>query len=56
MPLLRERFDLVMDRRSYFEAPVQALLGFARDPAFGARAARMGGYDTAGTGSVAFNL
>jgi excisionase family DNA binding protein len=56
VPLLRERFDLVMDRRTYFEAPVQVLLGFARGAAFAARAGRMGGYDTTGTGSVAFNL
>ena len=56
VPLVRERFDLVMDRRTYFESPVQALLGFARSPGFAARAGRMGGYDTAGTGSIAFNL
>lgn len=56
VPLLRERFDLVMDRRSYFEAPMQALLGFARSPTFAARACRMGGYDTTVTGSIAFNL
>jgi putative molybdopterin biosynthesis protein len=56
VPLLQERFDLVMDRRAYFEAPVQALLGFTRGLAFAARAGRMGGYDTAGTGSIAFNL
>ena len=56
VPLLRERFDLVMLRRDYFEAPMQALLGFARGDAFRACAARMGGYDTAATGSVAFNL
>lgn len=56
VPLLRERFDLVMDRQDYFEAPMQALLGFARSPAFIARAGRMGGYETTGTGEVAFNL
>jgi excisionase family DNA binding protein len=55
VPLLRERFDLVMDRRTYFEPPMQALLAFVRMPAFAARAARMGGYDTTATGSVAFN-
>jgi excisionase family DNA binding protein len=55
VPLVRERFDLVMARRDYFEPPVQALLAFARSPAFAARAARMGGYDIAETGRVAFN-
>ncbi len=55
VPLVRERFDLVMRRRDHFEPPLQALLGFARGEAFRARALRMGGYDTAATGTVAFN-
>ena len=55
VPLVRERFDLVMPRRAYFEPPLQALLAFARGSAFAARAARMGGYDVAETGRVAFN-
>jgi excisionase family DNA binding protein len=56
VPLIRERFDLVMERRHFFGEPMQALLAFARGPAFAARAARMGGYDGAGMGAVAFNL
>lgn len=56
VPLIRERFDLVMERRHYFGAPMQALLAFARGPAFAARATRMGGYDVAEMGAVAFNL
>lgn len=56
VPLVRERFDLVMERRHYFGPPLQALLGFARSGAFAARAARMGGYDTTALGAVAFNL
>lgn len=56
LPLIRERFDLVMERRHYFGAPMQALLAFARGPVFAARAARMGGYDLARAGGVAFNL
>lgn len=55
VPLVRERFDLVMPRREYFEPPMQALLAFARGPAFAARAASMGGYDVSETGRVAFN-
>lgn len=55
MPLMRERFDLVMARRDYFDPPLQTLLAFARGPAFAARAGRMGGYDIAETGRVAFN-
>jgi putative molybdopterin biosynthesis protein len=56
VPLVRERFDLVMDRRHYFEPALQALFAFARTDLFAARALRMGGYDVAATGTVAFNL
>lgn len=56
VPLIRERFDLVMHRREAFEPPMQALLAFARTPLFAARAARMGGYAVTETGRVAFNL
>jgi excisionase family DNA binding protein len=56
VPLVRERFDLVMRHRDYFGPAVQALLAFARSPAFAARAARMGGYDVTETGQIAFNL
>lgn len=56
VPLIRERFDLIMERRAYFSAPLQALLGFARGVPFRERAARMGGYDVAANGAAAFNL
>lgn len=56
VPLVRERFDLVMARRDFFDPPMQALLCFARGPAFAARAGRMGGYEIAETGRVAFNF
>jgi excisionase family DNA binding protein len=55
VPLQKERFDLVMRRRDYFEPPMQALLGFTRTPGFAARAADLGGYDVQGVGSVVFN-
>jgi len=55
VPLASERFDLVIRRRDYFEKTVQALLAFARTPEFREQAARLGGYDVAGTGRVVFN-
>lgn len=55
-PLIRERFDLVMERRHFFEPPLQTLLAFARGEGFAARARRLGGYDIAESGRVAFNL
>ncbi len=55
VPLAEERFDLLIDRRAYFEPPLQALLDFARTPAFAERAAALGGYDIAGLGRVLWN-
>lgn len=42
VPLHRERYDLAVMRRDYFEAPVQALLAFARSQAFAKRADDLG--------------
>ena len=56
VPVIRERFDLVLHRREAFEPAMQALLAFARTALFVGRAARMGGYDVDETGRVAFNL
>jgi putative molybdopterin biosynthesis protein len=55
VPLIEERFDLVMRRRDHFRADVQALLRFARTPPFAERAARLGGYDVRRLGEVALN-
>lgn len=52
LPLVEERFDLLIDRRSYFTGPVQALLAFARGGSLRNRAEAMGGYDLSDTGSV----
>jgi excisionase family DNA binding protein len=55
VPLHRERYDLLLRRRDYFDAPVQALLAFAGTEAFRARAAEMDGYDVSELGSVRYN-
>jgi putative molybdopterin biosynthesis protein len=55
IPLHQERFDLAMRRRDYFEPPIQALLGFARTPAFQLRAQEFGGYDVSDCGGVRYN-
>ena len=55
VPLHRERFDLLVRRRAYFEPPVQTLLAFARSEAFTARAAEMGGYDISNLGRIVYN-
>lgn len=54
VPLLWERFDLVMRQRQYFQAPLQKLVRFLNAPALARRAAEMGGYDVCDAGEVRF--
>ncbi len=54
VPLLRERFDLLVDRKAWFEPPMQAFLDFCRSEAFRFKALTMGGYDITGLGKVHF--
>jgi len=55
VPLVRERFDLLVDRRAWFEPPFQAFLAFCRSERFAARAGEMEGYDASALGTVRFN-
>lgn len=54
-PLVEERYDLLVDRRAYFEPPLQALIAFCRTAAFAGHAATLGGYDVSGFGTVHWN-
>lgn len=51
-PLLNERFDLLIDRRAYFTAPVQMLVHFMQSQAFRNKADALTGYDLSETGVV----
>jgi len=55
VPLFRERFDIALWRRDYFETPFQRLLAFCRGRQFAARANELGGYDVTETGRVHYN-
>lgn len=55
VPLHRERFDLAMRRRDYFEPALQTLFRFTRSSAFAERAQELGGYDVRETGRVVYN-
>ncbi len=55
LPLHRERVDLAIRRRDYFEPAVQSLLAFAHTPAFAAEAKELGGYDVSTAGRVNYN-
>ncbi len=55
IPVIRERFDLLVDRRSWFEEPIQALLLFCRSDAFAEKVGGLEGYDFSAMGQVQFN-
>ncbi|QHO72418.1 DNA-binding protein [Bradyrhizobium sp. CCBAU 051011] len=52
LPLVWERFDLVMRQRDYFMKGPQALFDFMREVGFRDRAADLGGYDVSEAGAV----
>ncbi|ANW04558.1 helix-turn-helix transcriptional regulator [Bradyrhizobium icense] len=52
LPLVWERFDLVMRQRDYFGKGPQALFDFIRGPGFHDRAGELGGYDVSDAGTV----
>lgn len=54
-PLVEERFDLLVDRKAWFEPPLQTFFGFCRGTAFRQRARAEAGYDTDGLGEVLWN-
>lgn len=55
VPLMQERFDLLVWRRAWFEPAFQRLFGFGLTPAFREKAEELGGYDVSGFGRVHFN-
>lgn len=55
VPLVNERFDLLVDRRAWFEPPMQALLAFCESRDFAEKAAAMPGYSVEGRGRIHFN-
>ena len=55
VPLERERFDLALRRRSFFEPPLQKLFAFGRTERFRAQAQALGFYDADGAGAVELN-
>lgn len=52
VPILTERFDLLVRQRDSFRAPFQALLSLLRQPVFVERARELGGLDVSGAGAV----
>jgi putative molybdopterin biosynthesis protein len=55
VPLVRERYDLLIWRRAYFEPPLQRLWAFCRSAPFAAKVRDLDGYDVGGFGRVHYN-
>ncbi|MBL4647024.1 MAG: hypothetical protein COA52_10180 [Hyphomicrobiales bacterium] len=55
MPTAQERYDLVVDRKSWFEPPLQNLMRFCKTAAFADKAEELGGYDISAQGTVQWN-
>lgn len=54
-PIVQEQFALLVDRKAWFDKPVQTLLEFCGSKQFLIRAAAYGGYDTKALGEVIWN-
>lgn len=54
IPLLWERFDLVVGQRDYFRPPLQKFLAFVASPSMRAHAHDSGGYDISEAGRVRY--
>lgn len=55
VPLIKERFDIVVSRRAYFEPPMQRFVRFLTSAAFADHAATLRGYDVTEAGRVRWN-
>ena len=55
VPLLRERFDLLVDRRAWFDPPFQRFWAFCTGPDLARHASGLAGYDLAPLGRVRWN-
>jgi putative molybdopterin biosynthesis protein len=55
VPLQRERYDIAIGRRDFFEPSFQQLLSFARTTRFAEKATELEGYDIAGLGHITYN-
>jgi putative molybdopterin biosynthesis protein len=54
VPIVWERFDLIVRQRDYFRPPLQAVVDFLRSPAIQLRAQELGGYNLSDAGSIRF--
>ena len=54
IPITRERFDMILDQRTFFQGGVQTLMEVLRSDSFRGRAARFGNYDFKDSGKILY--
>jgi len=54
IPITRERFDMILDQRTFFQAGVQTLMEVLRSESFRGRVARLGNYDFKDSGKILY--
>ncbi|SEJ95683.1 DNA binding domain-containing protein, excisionase family [Cribrihabitans marinus] len=55
VPVIEESFDILADRRAWFDPPMQSLMAFARTADFRDQAEKLSGYDVSALGAVKWN-
>jgi excisionase family DNA binding protein len=55
VPVIRERFDLLVDRKAWFDPAMQTFMAFCAGAAFSTRAGELAGYDISCLGQVRYN-
>jgi excisionase family DNA binding protein len=55
LPIIEEQFAILVDRKAWFDTPMQQLMAFCATEAFGKRAEASGGYETSALGTVLWN-
>ncbi|MFZ5962176.1 substrate-binding domain-containing protein [Thalassococcus sp. BH17M4-6] len=55
VPLVTERFDLLVDRKAWFDPPLQRFQEFVQSDSFASHAATLAGYDLSDLGQVRWN-
>jgi len=55
IPIVTERFDLVINRKSWFEKPFQKLINFCKTEEFLDMASKLKGYNVSNLGKIHFN-
>ncbi len=54
LPIARERFDMILDKSTFFERGVQALLEILHSGEFRSKVARLGNYDFGNSGKILY--